>query len=530
MDVRSTAARAVPPAAFNFAAHLLERNAPRAARSPTSTTTARSPTASSPSASRRLAAALRAAGVRREERVLLLMQDSNDWPVAFLGASMRRRAGGGQHAAHRRRLRLHAGAHARAGRARLGRAAAGAEGRAGEERPRSAAGDRLAPPCAPLDAGEVEFEAFLARQRAAAQAGRHRAPTSPRSGSIRRARPAGPRARCTRTPTRTGPPSSTARACSACASRRLLLGRQAVLRLRPGQCADVPAERRRTVLLMAERPTPDAVFKRWTGGIGDRSPRCSSARPTGFAGMLASPGAAARASDVALRLCSSAGEALPAELGERFTRALRRRHHRRHRLDRDAAHLPLQPAGRRALRHHRLAGAGLRRSSCAATTAGRCADGEPGDLYIQGPSAAMMYWGNRDEDARDLPGRLDQERRQVRAQRRRHLHLLAAAATTCSRSAASTCRPFEVEATLVQHPAVLEAAVIGVPDAEGLTKTKAFVVLKPGCQADRGRAEGLRQGPAGAVQVPAPDRVHRRAAEDRDRQDPALQAARAGAR
>ena len=35
-------------------------------------------------------------------------------------------------------------------------------------------------------------------------------------------------------------------------------------------------------------------------------------------------------------------------------------------------------------------------------------------------------------------------------------------------------------ARLVQHPAVLEAAVIGVPDAEGLTKTKAFVVLKPG--------------------------------------------------
>ncbi|MCL4700177.1 MAG: benzoate-CoA ligase family protein, partial [Burkholderiaceae bacterium] len=44
--------------------------------------------------------------------------------------------------------------------------------------------------------------------------------------------------------------------------------------------------------------------------------------------------------------------------------------------------------------------------------------------------------------------------------------------------------PFEVEATLVQHPAVLEAAVIGVPDAEGLTKTKAFVVLKPGSNAD----------------------------------------------
>jgi benzoate-CoA ligase len=43
--------------------------------------------------------------------------------------------------------------------------------------------------------------------------------------------------------------------------------------------------------------------------------------------------------------------------------------------------------------------------------------------------------------------------------------------------------PFEVEATLVQHAAVLEAAVIGVPDAEGLTKTKAFVVLKSGASA-----------------------------------------------
>ena len=43
--------------------------------------------------------------------------------------------------------------------------------------------------------------------------------------------------------------------------------------------------------------------------------------------------------------------------------------------------------------------------------------------------------------------------------------------------------PFEVEATLVQHPAVLEAAVIGKEDAQGLVKTKAFVVLKPGAAA-----------------------------------------------
>ena len=40
--------------------------------------------------------------------------------------------------------------------------------------------------------------------------------------------------------------------------------------------------------------------------------------------------------------------------------------------------------------------------------------------------------------------------------------------------------PFEVEATLMQHAAVLECAVIGVEDRDGLVKTKAYVVVKPG--------------------------------------------------
>ena len=51
--------------------------------------------------------------------------------------------------------------------------------------------------------------------------------------------------------------------------------------------------------------------------------------------------------------------------------------------------------------------------------------------------------------------------------------------------------PFEVEATLVQHPAVLEAAVIGKPDADGLTKTKAFVVIKAGASADEAELQAF---------------------------------------
>jgi benzoate-CoA ligase len=35
-----------------------------------------------------------------------------------------------------------------------------------------------------------------------------------------------------------------------------------------------------------------------------------------------------------------------------------------------------------------------------------------------------------------------------------------------------------VEATLIEHEAVLEAAVIGVADSQGLVKTRAYVVLK----------------------------------------------------
>lgn len=44
--------------------------------------------------------------------------------------------------------------------------------------------------------------------------------------------------------------------------------------------------------------------------------------------------------------------------------------------------------------------------------------------------------------------------------------------------------PFEVESALMEHPAVLEAAVIGKPDPVALETVKAFVTLKPGYEAD----------------------------------------------
>ena len=48
---------------------------------------------------RRAAAALRAQGLRREARVLVLMQVCNDWPVAFFGRGGGRPGAGGREAA-----------------------------------------------------------------------------------------------------------------------------------------------------------------------------------------------------------------------------------------------------------------------------------------------------------------------------------------------------------------------------------------------------------------------------------------------
>ena len=92
--------------------------------------------------------------------------------------------------------------------------------------------------------------------------------------------------------------------------------------------------------------------------------------------------------------------------------------------------------------------------------------------------------------------------------------------------------PVEVENALVAHDAVLECGVVGREDHDGLVKPMAFVVLREPAPASAGAGEGaaaVRARAAGRVQAAALGRVRRRAAEDRDRQDPAVPAAGAGA-
>ncbi len=88
--------------------------------------------------------------------------------------------------------------------------------------------------------------------------------------------------------------------------------------------------------------------------------------------------------------------------------------------------------------------------------------------------------------------------------------------------------PSEIENCLVKHAAVANAAVVPKPDAERGALVKAFVVLAPGFAASqraRRRAAGARARQARALRVPEGDRVHRRPADDDDRQGAAPRAA-----
>ncbi|VTU32377.1 Acetyl-coenzyme A synthetase [Variovorax sp. SRS16] len=53
--------------------------------------------------------------------------------------------------------------------------------------------------------------------------------------------------------------------------------------------------------------------------------------------------------------------------------------------------------------------------------------------------------------------------------------------------------PFDVESALIEHPAVIEAAVVGKPDPERTEIVKAFVVLHPGHEPNEALAEALKQ-------------------------------------
>ena len=223
---------------------------------------------------------------------------------------------------------------------------------------------------------------------------------------------------------------------------------------------------------MAERPTPQAVWKRLVDAQAhDVLRRADALRGDARRRRQAGARRVSRMRAVRLRRRSAAA----ASIGERFTAHYGVRHPRRHRLDRDAAHLPVQPRRRGALRHAPARRCRATTSSCAARTARRW------------PTARSATCTCADRARRCSTGPIASARaRRSRARGRRAAtstrasadgyYTYAGRADDMLKVSGQYVSPFEVEAALMAHPAVLEAAVIGTPDADGLTRAKAYVV------------------------------------------------------
>ena len=477
-----------PPESFNFARHLLDANAGRPGKAAFVDDKGALVYGALNDRARRFGTGLNEAGVRREERVLLLMNDCADWPVAFLGALWAGIVPVAVNTLLTADDLAYMLEHSRAQGAIVSGAAKPALKAALAKSDHEVKTIVVSRPAQPLDFGETEFEAFLGAHAPSDRAARTNADDPAfwlySSGS-------------------TGRPKGTVHSHANPYWTAELYGK-GVLGLGEddvcfsaaklffayglGNALTFPLAVGATVMLMAERPTPEAVFRRWTGGVGGVKPTVFYGAPTGYAGMLASNGLPKR-EEVALRLASSAGEALPGEIGERF-----RRHFGIDIVDgigsTEMLHIFLSNRPEKV----RYGSTGWPVAGYDIELRGEdgfgVEDGEPGDLFIHGPSAALMYWGNRAKTRETFQGGWTRSGDKY-IRNADGSYTYAGRTDDMLKVAGQWVSPFEVEATLVIHPAVLEAAVIGAADKDGLVKSKAFVVLKEGERASEAELQAF---------------------------------------
>ena len=470
------------PSPFNFSEHLFALNRGRAQKTAYLDDHGALSYGQLEDRARRFAAALHAAGIQREERVLLLQLDSIDWPVSFLGC-------------------LYAGVVPVAVNTLLtaddyaymldhsGSVAALVSGallpvlQDGMSRaPHALRRLFVSHPITTLPDGALDFDSMIASHAPMAEPMATK-PTDHAfwlysSGS-------------------TGRPKGTVHAHGSLWWTAELFGKPVLALTEDDVCFSAaklyfayglgnaltfPLSVGATVVLMAERPTPDATFKRWTGNAAHgvaaaMKPTVFFGAPTGFAGMLASP-ALPMADTVALRMCSSAGEALPGEIAQRF-----KAHYGCEIIDGIGSTEMLHVFISNRPGDIRYGTTGKPVEGYVIELRGEdgkaVADGEVGDLYIKGPSAALMYWANPEKTAATFKDGWTQSGDKYSRDTDGY-YTYAGRSDDMLKVSGIYVSPFEVESTLMLHPAVLEAAVIGKPDADGLTKTKAYVVLKAG--------------------------------------------------
>ncbi len=238
--------------------------------------------------------------------------------------------------------------------------------------------------------------------------------------------------------------------------------------------------------LFKEKATPERMFEL----ITKHRPTMLTTVPTSLNGMLNAAGVD-QVDFSSLRVAISAGEALPAELYQRWKK-------------RTGVEI-LDGIGSAEMFHifitNRLGDVklgslgkvveGYRAKIC--DDAGReLPNGEVGTLWVSGDSMALEYWHQRDKSRTTFRGEWCVSADKFQQDDEGYFYF-------CGRGddmlkvGGKWLSPVEVENALLQHPAVREAAVVGFKDADGLEKPKAFVALHPTHSASDTLAESLKQ-------------------------------------
>lgn len=118
--------------------------------------------------------------------------------------------------------------------------------------------------------------------------------------------------------------------------------------------------------------------------------------------------------------------------------------------------------------------------------------GEPGRMWVKGPSVTRAYWNNPERNATHIiDGWLDTGDTYVRDDE--GYYYFSGRSDDMLKVGGIWVSPFEIESVLFEHPKVLEAAVVGRTDEAGLAKPEAWVVLKNPDDASDALVDELRQ-------------------------------------
>src|SRR5881628_359370 len=239
-------------------------------------------------------------------------------------------------------------------------------------------------------------------------------------------------------------------------------------------------------VLYPHRPTPEGVFE----VLATHRPTIFCGVPTLYAGMLAVKEAEKRFDLSSLRVCVSAGEALPEEIytrwRERFGVEI---------IDgigtTEILHIFLSNRPNQV----RPGSSGLPVPGYEAIVVddeGRLVPaGEIGNLRVKGDSTMAYYWNQHEKTKTTLFGEWIQTGDKY-YQDKDGYFWYAGRADDMLKVGGIWVSPVEVEATLIKHPAVLEVAVVGKEDSDRLVKPHAFVVLKEPAGATAALADELK--------------------------------------